>query len=156
MSNSVDNTIVFEAARTANQSAGFAQEEASRAQIALAKAKAAAADDAARAHGASRRDKANITSLTLQLRKSKDELSKMQAKMLEKDREVIERDKILTDWMHSNDTFKALAKRYGLKLGVNDEVWVEDYNQEVVNQSELNPAFQATELGKKSKLMLGL
>lgn len=156
MSNLVGNTYVFEASRTANQSAGFARDEASTAQVALAKAKAEAADASSRASGARLNDRAAIASLTLRLKKSEEQLAKKDAKILEKDRQVIERDRILKEWMHSNDTFKALAKAYGKKLGINDEKWVEDYNQEVVNQSEVNPDFQDTDMAKRSKAKLGL
>lgn len=145
----------FEANRTANQSAAIARGDANTAAQAAIRAKLEAERTAIRARGDKLSDAAAIASLTLRLKKSEAQLAEKEAAINEKNLRIAERDRIIKEWMHSNDTFKALARNYGRKLGLSDDDRMSDYLDEVLNQAEVNPEFEGTELGTKVRAKLG-
>ena len=73
----------------------------------------------------------------------------MQAQLAQKDASIIERDKIIYEWMHSNEAFRGLAKKYGKVLGISDDQVQKDYVDQVVNLAEEDPKFSNTGLEKK-------
>ena len=68
---------------------------------------------------------------------------------------LAEKESLLTEWMHSNEAFKRLARRYGKKLGVTDEQRVADFTEEILDSSEENPKFANTRLANKTKMEAG-
>jgi len=66
-----------------------------------------------------------------------------------------ERDAIITEWMHSNEAFKRLARQYGKKLGVTDDVRKTDFANAVVDIAEEDPAYAGTELAEAKRKQLG-
>ena len=73
----------------------------------------------------------------------------MQGRLDQRDASIIERDKIIYEWMHSNEAFRRLAKQYGKVLGISDDQVQKDYVDQVVNLEEEDPKFSNTGLGKK-------
>lgn len=59
---------------------------------------------------------------------------------------IAERDEIITSWMHSNETFKRLARGYGKNLGLTDEQRILDYREMVLNLVEEYPQYKNTSL----------
>lgn len=62
---------------------------------------------------------------------------------------IAKRDEVMTSWMHSNDTFKRLAREYGKKLGLTDEQRSADYNQMILDVAEEEPKYKNTSLMAK-------
>jgi hypothetical protein len=156
MSDLARSTYVHESSRTANQEAAFARAAATRANIAANKAKSEAINAANRAQAARSSDRSALAEMKIRLEKSEAQLAQMEAQIAEKSRLIAERDSIIKDWMHSNETFKVLARKYGRKLGMTDDERLGDYREEIFNQAEQNPEFQDTDLGKEVKRKMGL
>ncbi|WP_436545709.1 hypothetical protein [Janthinobacterium sp. RB2R34] len=156
MSDQAHSTYVHESSRKANQDAGFARAAAMRATIAANQAKTDAVIAANKAQAARSLDRSAMAEMKIRLEKSEAQLAQKEALLAEKTRLVTERENIIREWMHSDATFKLLAKKYGKKLGMTDEERLQDYREEILNQAEENPSFQKTELGKEVKRKLGL
>lgn len=150
------STFMHEASRTANQDAAFARGAATRATAAANKARTDATIAASKAQAARSSDMSTISELRIRLEKSEAQLAQKEAQIAEKSRLIAERDGIIRDWMHSNETFKVLARKYGRKLGMTDDERLGDYREEILNQAEQNPDFQDTDLGKEVKRKMGL
>lgn len=60
------------------------------------------------------------------------------------------KDELLKEWMHSNEAFKRLARKYGKKLGVGDEQRQIDLDDCVIESAEEKPEFQETKVYKET------
>lgn len=58
------------------------------------------------------------------------------------------KDELLKEWMHSNEAFKRLARKYGKKLGVSDEQRTQDFRDEVLAVAEEDPNLDSRLTGK--------
>lgn len=67
-----------------------------------------------------------------------------------------DKEAILKEWMHSNEAFKRLARKYGKKLGVSDEQRYNDIDEEVIAVAEEKPEFSNTNLLKEAKEARGM
>ena len=68
---------------------------------------------------------------------------------------LADRDAIITEWMHSNEAFKRLARQYGKKLGVTDEQRQNDFDENILDVAEENPTFANTKKSAGAKTRLG-
>ena len=68
---------------------------------------------------------------------------------------LAQKDELLKEWMHSNEAFKRLARKYGKKLGVSDEQRQADWNETVVEVADENPDYENTDLAKKKRQEIG-
>lgn len=66
------------------------------------------------------------------------------------------KEALLKEWMHSNEAFKRLARKYGKKLGVSDEQRVNDYDDVVLEIAEEKPEFADTKTLKEVKEARGM
>lgn len=57
-----------------------------------------------------------------------------------------ERDSLLTEWMHSSEAFKLLARQYGKALNLSDEQRTEDLRWQIIFAAERDPRFANTKL----------
>ena len=154
MSDQAHSTYVHESSRKANQDAGFARAAAMRATIAANQAKTDAVIAANKAQAARSLDRSAMAEMKIRLERSEAQLAQKEALLAEKTRLVTENENIIREWMHSNDTFKALARKYGRELGLTDEERQADYDEEIINRSEEDTAYGNTELLKKVKTRL--
>ena len=69
---------------------------------------------------------------------------------------LAQKDELLKEWMHSNEAFKRLARKYGKKLGVSDEQRVNDYDDVVLEIAEEKPEFADTKTLKEVKEARGM
>lgn len=145
------STYIHESSRTANQEAGFARSAATRANTAANQARNDALAAASKAQAARSMDRSDLAAMRIRLEKSEAQLAEKEALLAEKNRLIIERDGVIREWMHSNDTFRALARKYGRLLGLTDDQRQADYDEEVLNMSEEDPEYQDTRLLKKVK-----
>lgn len=83
------------------------------------------------------------------LEREKDESRKVRAALQEK-------EALLKEWMHSNEAFKRLARKYGKKLGLSDEQRVNDYDDVVLEVAEEKPEFADTNTLKEVKEARGI
>ena len=60
--------------------------------------------------------------------------------------EIVSRDLMIRDWMHSNEAFRRLQKTYGNKLGLSDEQRQDNYDQVVLSIAEEDQKFANTDL----------
>lgn len=69
--------------------------------------------------------------------------------------EIAEKDALIIEWMHSNESFKRLARQYGKKLGVTDEQRQTDFDHQILNVAEEDPTFDQTKktAGAKKRLI---
>jgi hypothetical protein len=130
-----------------------AESEAMASKTRLASEQAAAA--ARLAQNANHQDRQIISALRREVEAQQNKVFEKQIELEAAQRSVQERGNILTDWMHSNDAFKTLARKYGRKLGVTDEQRQKDYFEAVLNLAEENPAYDNTPLKEKAKRGLG-
>ena len=61
----------------------------------------------------------------------------------------------ITEWMHSNEAFRRLAKQYGKKLGLSPEQRQADFARHLLDAAEEHPELAKTELGKKFRSCSG-
>lgn len=66
------------------------------------------------------------------------------------------KEALLKEWMHSNEAFKRLARKYGKKLGVSDEQRQNDLDDEVIAVAEEKPEFANTNNLKAAKEARGM
>ena len=67
-------------------------------------------------------------------------------------RESLEmKEALLKEWMHSNEAFKRLARKYGKQVGVSDEQRKVDFNEEIVSAAEEDPTYSETQLAAKAR-----
>jgi len=64
--------------------------------------------------------------------------------------ELVKKDKLILEWMHTNAAFKKLTKDYAVQLGITEEQRIQNVDQARVDIAEEDPAFKHTELYKKS------
>lgn len=64
--------------------------------------------------------------------------------------EIVKKDKLILEWMHTNAAFKKLTKDYALQLGIPEEQRLQNVDQARVDVAEDTPAFKHTDLYKKS------
>lgn len=74
---------------------------------------------------------------------ARKERERLEAELAKKDAEILE-------WMHTNAAFRKLTKDYAARFGVSEEERVRDVDQARVDIAIEDPAFQHTELYKKS------
>lgn len=99
--------------------------------------------------------------LTKELQESKQRnlsmLASLEHERAEKERlaaAVVEKEALILEWMHSNESFKRLAQKYGKKLSVSDEQQQTDYRHQVIYSSEENPKYSETGLVGRVKTNL--
>lgn len=68
---------------------------------------------------------------------------------------IAEKEALIVEWMHSNESFKRLAQKYGKKLSIGEDQQQTDYRHEVLDSSEENPKFSETGLVGRVKAKLG-
>ena len=83
-----------------------------------------------------RRDRRLIAELRVQLEQAKTELQAA----------VAERESLLTEWMHSTEAFRRLARLYGKALNLSDEQRTEDLRQQILLVAEEDTKFAKTKL----------
>lgn len=67
-------------------------------------------------------------------------------------RETLEiKEALLKEWMHSNEAFKRLARKYGKKVGVSDEQRQNDLDDQILEVAEEKPEFAATDTLARAK-----
>lgn len=60
-----------------------------------------------------------------------------------------EKQKVLTEWMHSNEAFKRLARQYGKKLGLSDAQRLADMDEQILDIVEESPEhYEHTDVAK--------
>lgn len=64
--------------------------------------------------------------------------------------EIVKKDKLILEWMHTNAAFKKLTKDYAAQLGIPEEQRQKDAHQARVDIAEQDPAFKHTELYQES------
>lgn len=62
---------------------------------------------------------------------------------------LAQKEALLKEWMHSNFSFKLLAKKYGGRLGISDEQRQKDFDDCILAITEERPEFAETDLVKK-------
>lgn len=81
-------------------------------------------------------------------------------KQIEKNRQLTEalsqKEELMKEWMHSNEAFKRLARKYGKKLGVSDEQRQNDLDDCVLEVAEEKPEFANTNNLKAAKEARGI
>lgn len=60
-------------------------------------------------------------------------------------------DALVTEWMHSNEAFKVLARKYGKELQMSDEQRNIDYRATILSVANENPKYGNTNLYQKIK-----
>jgi hypothetical protein len=148
-------TQILEQSRSAGLQSAIAQAEAEAmaSKARLASEQAAAATRLAQNTNA--QDRQIISALRREVEAQQNKALETQIALEAAQRALQERDHIMKDWMHSNDAFKTLARKYGKKLGVTDEQRQEDYFEAVLDVAEENPAYDSTPLKEKAKRGLG-
>lgn len=81
----------------------------------------------------------------------RDEVDFLAQKVRKLEAEIVSRDMMIWDWMHSNEAFKRLQKNYGNKLGVTDEQRQSNFEKAVLDISEEDPKFANTNFVKGFK-----
>lgn len=66
------------------------------------------------------------------------------------------KEELLKEWMHSNEAFKRLARKYGKKLGLSDEQRQVDYDDQILEIAEEKPELANTDLMKGVKEVRGI
>lgn len=66
------------------------------------------------------------------------------------------KEELLKEWMHSNEAFKRLARKYGKKLGVSDEQRQNDFEDCLLEAAEEKPEFAETKATKAVKADRGI
>lgn len=66
------------------------------------------------------------------------------------------KEELLKEWMHSNEAFKRLARKYGKKVGVSDEQRQNDLDDQIIEVAEEKPEFANTNTLKASKEARGI
>lgn len=117
-----------------------ANEANQRAQSADQRA-ASAALDAATAN--SRRIKTDAT-----LQKERDEAVSLSNNLL---KSLGEKDALILEWMHTNEAFKQLAKKYRAELGIGAEAHQLEFDDQILKTAEANPKFQQTTVLGRAK-----
>lgn len=69
-------------------------------------------------------------------------------KVVELQTALDQKDALLKEWMHSNEAFKRLARKYGKKLGLSDEQRTQDFREEVLAVVEEDPNLDSNLTGK--------
>lgn len=59
-------------------------------------------------------------------------------------RELAEAQELILDWMHTNQAFKLLARKYGKQLKISDEQRQNDFDELILDVAEENPKLQNT------------
>lgn len=67
-----------------------------------------------------------------------------------------QKEELLREWMHSNEAFKRLARKYGKKVGVSQEQWQNDVDDVVLEVAEERPEFADTKATKAVKDVRGI
>ena len=76
--------------------------------------------------------------------------AKTAEKMLDKEakaheqtkRDLAEAQAMIIDWMHSNEAFKILARKYGKNLTLSDEQRNKDFEETMINLAKEDPMFR--------------
>ena len=67
---------------------------------------------------------------------------------------VAEKEALMIEWMHSNESFKRLVQKYGKKLSIAEDQQQTDYRHEVLDTSKENPKYAGTGLVGRVKAKL--
>jgi len=136
---------------TTNLIMGVAAAQAAQSDAESARVRARIAEENARQ---AMKRAANVTTDS-DLEDRLDHFAEENRRLLNGRRELLqiikEKDALILEWMHSNEAFKQLARQYGKKLDITDEQQTDDYRNIVVDVSEENPKFAATELVDRVK-----
>jgi hypothetical protein len=120
-------------------------------------------EKAARIEGsASERDRAAAEKRQIQDQAMRQSMaSRGRVAMLEKalgdaNAALAHKDALLKEWMHSNEAFKRLARKYGKHVGVSQEQWQNDVDDVVLEVAEEKPEFADTRATKAVKEARGI
>ena len=97
---------------------------------------------------AARMNDSDTSAVKRKLRREQEENRKLQEALSQK-------EALLKEWMHSNEAFKRLARKYGKQVGVSDEQRQMDWNEAVVEVANENPDYENTDLAKKKRQEVG-
>lgn len=85
------------------------------------------------------------------LRNANEKLETRDSEIARLNAELAKKEELILEWMHSNESFKRLAKKYSKTLNKTDEQRIDDTFEEILNVSEENPQFAQTRLLAKAK-----
>lgn len=103
-------------------------------------------------HAASRRADRNNG----EVMKLKNEKEALEKQLAQKEALLQEKEKLILEWMLSNEAFNKLAKEYGKELGMNQEERSANFQNAVLDIAEENPKFSDTNLAKGIKAKLNM
>jgi hypothetical protein len=141
------NTHLFEQARSANLGVSLAQQEASAAQSKARLAEDSARAATARAGAGSANDRNIISALRRQVEAE-------QGKTLQAVLEAQELRRVMTEWRHSHEVYRRLAKHRGIQLGLSEEERVLMADETAIDIGETDPQFAETDVFKNAKARL--
>ena len=99
-------------------------------------------------------DSDKVEDLERENRRLKGELSNSRIVNQQYRDELVQRDTLITEWMHSNEAFKVLAVKYGKKIGLSAEQRQEDFDNAVLDVAEEEPRYKDTKLGAAKRVQL--
>ena len=78
----------------------------------------------------------------------------LRAELMLKDDALREKDALILEWMHSNEAFRQLARKYGNELGITDDQRTFDLNQKIIEVAESDAKFAITRIGERAKAII--
>lgn len=135
----ITKNILFEESRSANLRAGLAQGDAAAAE---SRARMAQEQLSMMTQQASSNESHNRR-LISSLRKHVDTLNE---KLLQQTIATQERDRLLTEWMHSHEGFLRLARDYGARLGIEKAARQKDFSEMLLTVAAEDPSFANTKV----------
>lgn len=69
--------------------------------------------------------------------------------------EIVKKDKLILEWMHTNAAFKKLTKDYALQLGIPEEQRIQNVRQARLDVAEADPALKHTDLYQETLEKMG-
>jgi hypothetical protein len=85
--------------------------------------------------------------LTLALR----DVELLKDKLILKDQTIREKNAMLLDWRHSNDTFKTLAVKYGTRLGLTTEEMIKEFFEAAIELAIEDQSFKDSKVFSNAK-----
>jgi hypothetical protein len=79
------------------------------------------------------------------------EIETLKEILMLKDQALREKNALLLEWMHSNETFKQLAIKFGKKQGLNKESFDDEVAEQAIDVAEETPRFKDSVVFKTSK-----
>lgn len=87
---------------------------------------------------------------------AQQEVVALQGQLSECQNALVEKERLIIEWMHSNEAFKRLATKYGRRLDIGEEQQASDRADAVLDVAEEDPKFAHTKLAAKAKAKLGV